>query len=338
MCSRNNKQQARRFYQWFIGVGCLGGFTGVILSRVLIRFAKHSITSLPYDELKLDRMVLEKASQLTSICALMILGLVGLIYKYIRDHIPPAQITVKKEVKKKPSFIESIRLIYTNNYLIALAMMIICCGISMNIVQVTYKGYLRDAAGNDVVKYVDYEADVILGVNILSILGCFFITPFLVKRLSWKQLASLPPAIIFIFGAIFFTASTFKYLDWLECLGGDNVQKTFLTRLAMLDSVFAISTKYIFFDNIKERAWLGVDRTTQKQGKGPIDVVSSRSGKAASSLIHLTLMNLLMVEKDVSILSPYLLVIFCILIGTWLYSVNYIGNELEKQNKNKDNA
>ena len=329
-----NKQQARRFYQWFIGFGCLGGFIGAILSRLIIRFAKHSLTGLRYDTTKSDRMLLEKASQLTSVCALMVLALVGLCYKYIRDHIPPAQITVKKEVKKKPSFLESLRLIYTNNYLIALAAMIICCGVSMNIVQVTCKACLKDNAANDAVKYVDYEANGILAVNILSLFGCFFITPFLVKRLSWKKLAALPPAIIFIFGATFFTASTFKHWGWLSFLGNLKSQKSFVGWIAWLDGVFGVSAKYLFFDNVKERAWLGVDRTTQKQGKGPIDVVSSRSGKAISSLVHIMLMNLFMVKDDqVSVLSPYLLVIFCMLIMTWLYSVKYIGNVLEKQQK-----
>lgn len=339
-----NKQQARRFYQWFIGAGCIGGVTGAMLSRRISRFAKYSITSLSGSKPNLNRLVLEKASQLTSVCALIALMLVGLIYKYIRDHIPPAKLTVKKEIKKKPSFLESIRLIYTNSYLIALAVMIICCGVSMNIVQVTYKGYLKKHASSDVVKYIDYEAGASMWINIFSIFACFIITPILVRRLSWKRFATLPVAIIFIFGASFFTASSFKHWGWLSFLDNVNQQNAFVTRIALIDSVVAMSVKYSFFDNVKERAWLGVDRATQQQGKGPIDVVSSRSGKAISSAIHLIFMNLFMLAygldelKDVSVLSPYLLVVFCILIASWLYSVNYIGNELERQKKAMDNA
>ena len=328
-----NKQQAKRFYQWFIAAGCLGGVVASILSKQIIRFCKTSFTGLPYGSVTSNRIMLEKASQITSVCALMILALIGLLYKYIRDHIPPTQITVEKAMKKKPSFLESIRLIYTNNYLIALAVMIVACGVSMNIVQVTYKRYLKENADNDVVKYIDYEADATLVLNILCIFGCFFLTPFLVKRLSWKKLAALAPAIIFILGFTFFAASTFRHWGWLSFLGSTETQILFVTWLAWLDAVFGVFTKYLFFDNVKERAWLGVDRTTQKQGKGPIDVVSSRSGKGISSLIHILLMNLCMGGDDVSVLSPYLLVIFCILIGIWLYSVNYIGNELERQNK-----
>ena len=328
-----NKQQARRFYQWFIGAGCLGGAVGAILSRLIVRFAKYSLTGLRYDTATSNRMLLEKGSELTSLCALVIIAVVGLCYKYIRDHIPPDQITVKKEVKKKPSFLESLRVIYTNSYLVALAVMIICCAVSMNIVQVTCKAYFKDNAANNVVKYVDYESNAILAINIFCLFGCFFITPFLVKRLSWKKLSILPPVIIFTFGATFFTASAFKHWGWLSFLGNKDTQISFLASIARWDAVIGVSVKYLLFDNIKERAWLGVDRTTQKQGKGPIDVVGSRSGKALSSVIHITLMSLFMVGDDVSVLSPYLLVVFCILIVAWLYSVMYIGNVLEKQQK-----
>ena len=329
-----NKQQARRFYQWFIGAGCLGGVVGAQLSKKIIRFCSGSLTGVGHDSPAYNRMLLEKASQVTSLCALVILALTGLLYKYIQDHIAASQGVGYKRVKKQPSFMESIRLIYTSKYLVALAVMIISCGVSMNIVQVTYRGYLKNNAGNDVIKYMDYEANAALVLNVLCILGCFFLTPFLVKHLSWKKLAALAPVIVFVFGFTFFTASTFRHWGWLSFLGDTKKQVLVVTWIAWFDAVFGTFTKYLLFDNVKERAWLGVSRTMQRQGKGPIDVVSSRSGKAVSSVVHIILMNLFMVGEDVTVLSPYLLVVFSLLIGIWLYSVNYIGNELEQQSKN----
>ncbi|MEM7174239.1 MAG: Npt1/Npt2 family nucleotide transporter [Bacteroidota bacterium] len=330
-----NKQQAKRFYQWFIAAGCFGGITGAFLSKRIVRYCGEMFANIRSDNDKYNRLLLEKASQITSIIALLTLIVIGLFYKYIRESISATQPKIKLKKEKNPSFMESLRIIYSNNYLIALSILIISCGVSMNIVQVTYKSYVKKHAANDVIRYVDYEANPTVVLNLLCILGTFFLTSVLLKRLSWKQFAGIAPCVIFVLGFSFFTGSTFRHWGWLSFLGSPENQITFVTWIAFADGTFGVLTKYIIFDNAKERAWLGVNKVTKRKSKGAVDVVSSRSGKGISSIIHIVFMRLFMQGEDVTIISPYLLVAFTCFIILWFYSVNYIGNELEQQQQQK---
>ena len=74
-------------------------------------------------------------------------------------------------------------------------------------------------------------------------------------------------------------------------------------------------------------AYIPLDEESKVKGKAAIDVVGARLGKSGGSLIQQFLM---LFVPSVTAMSPYIGVIFLIIIGGWIFSVKILGLKYQK--------
>ena len=319
---------AKRFYHFFIAAGCLGGILGSFATHTIFKYCS-SIAD--------NKVFLDNTSRITGVIAMVILVIVAGLFRWISKTRTREQKTDENsENKVKLSFWESIRYIASDRSLIAQAMMVIACGLTMNLINVTYNSYIKAAKVNqeytkNFMDFIEFKINVMLILNVSSILACFLLIPFLMKYLSWKMVSYLTPTIVLLLGGSFFLSSTLKGWGVLGFLGDQDAQKDWILSIGRIYKIGGTLAKYVLFDQVKEIAYIGLGVKAKRKAKASIDVIGSRFGKGLSSFIHMALMYFFVASEDVTIISPHLLFIFICLIIVWFHSIRYLSKTLEEK-------
>ncbi len=231
--------------------------------------------------------------------------------------------------KTKLSLRESVKQIFSSKYLLSIAVLVAGCGLTMNMVEVTWKAYLKQLCPSTP-EYQIYLGRVSTLVGIAAFVTALFCTGNLLKRFGWHFNAQIAPWAIGITGTLFIVLCCFK-----------NHLTPFITRFGLtplmvivvfgaFQNIVGKVMKFSFFDPTKEMTYIPLDPELKTKGKAAIDMVGSRLGKSGSSWIQMGLMHLLG-TSSVILISPYLLPIIFGVTMYWSYSVFYLGKELVKQ-------
>ena len=232
----------------------------------------------------------------------------------------------KQMLKKKTtlSLRESIKHILTSKYLLAIAVLVVGCGLTVNIVEITWKAYLKQYCPSTA-EFQIYTSRAQTIVGIASLLMVVFLSGNMIRRFGWHFNAQIVPWSIGIVGVLFFLLSIFRgyigphYLAILSFFGA-------------FHSAFCKTIKYSFFDPTKEMAYIPLDLESKVKGKAAVDVIGSRLGKTSSSFFHLIVLYLTG-ASSVTLVSPYLLPILIITGAYWSYSVFYLNKDILKRDK-----
>ncbi|MFA5249960.1 MAG: Npt1/Npt2 family nucleotide transporter [Parachlamydiales bacterium] len=231
------------------------------------------------------------------------------------------------EAKTKLSLKEGFLYVARSKYLLALAVMLICYSLTVNIVEVTWKAHLKlqyTSPGS----YQAFISQVNTLVGVVALLIAFFLSSNIVRFLGWKKSALLCPLIIgFTSLSFLFLVLNYRHLPagWLA----------FSPALAVVfyGAVQNISTKalkYALFDPTKEMAFIPLDQEAKVKGKAAIDVIGSRLGKSGSSYLQ---MFLLFLVGSGSILEATSLIIpiVAVVLTAWILALRSIGKKVEEK-------
>ena len=250
------------------------------------------------------------------------------IYNWINRNIltdprfyDPSQVKKKKK-KTKMSIGESLGFLARSKYIGCLAILVIAYGVSINLVEITWKNQLKlqYPNANDYNTFMGYFSTVTGAVTIFMML---FVGGNCMRK-GWGFAATITPVVLAITGCLFFSFILFKD----SMTGLSMLFQTTPLWLAVVfgaaQNILSKSSKYSLFDPTKELAYIPLDEESKVKGKAAIDVVGARLGKSGGSL---TQQGLLVLFGSIGAITPYVAVILLFIIGAWLMAVRSLNTQ-----------
>lgn len=314
--------EAKRSYTIFIA----GSNLAAILTGPLVWFFTQKIIQ--------DNYVLTVQSLLSIVVIFncLIIGAFAWMQKNVlkdpRFYNPQLQGDFSRQ-KTKLSLLQGIKYIAKSKYLLCIATMVIAYGLTINLVEVTWKANLKLLYPNP----ADYQAfmgSIVSAVGIISFLTAFFFGSAIIRFLGWHFSAMLTPVMLGLSGLIFFML----FLN--QDLISPYVQNLGLTPLALIVfsgailNVLSKMMKYSFFDSTKEMAYIPLDNESKTKGKAAIDVVGSRLGKSGASWIQIALIDLVGTGSIFSI-GSYLTPLIALVVVFWVFAVRSLSKQFAEK-------
>jgi AAA family ATP:ADP antiporter len=254
------------------------------------------------------------------------------LYYYLTEHVlkdpihfNPEEMNIQKKKKKeKLSMADSFKYILKSKYLGLIAMLVICYGISINLVEVMWKGQVNLMYPSKAA-FAGYMGELQIWTGLATI-GFMLIGTNIMRKYSWFVSAMLTPLMIFVTGLIFFSFIIFgsSIGPLVESFGMTALGV--VVSVGLMQNVLSKGTKYSLFDPTKEMSYIPLDDELKSKGKAAVEVVGGRLGKSGGSLIQFVLFFVYQV-KSIAVLAPQVAVIFCIFMLVWFYSVSGLNKQ-----------
>lgn len=236
----------------------------------------------------------------------------------------------KKSKKIKLSMAESMKYIFHSKYIRMIAILVLCYGVSINLVEAVWKNQvnLQFPIQNDYLQFMGkFQSYTGMAVIVAMVVGSNVI-----RRFSWFAGAILTPVMILVTGFLFFMFIIMK--DNLEPMLA-MVSTTALMMSVILGAVQNIlgkSIKYSAFDATKEMAYIPLDDELKIKGKAAVDVIGGRLGKSGGAFIQQILFA---VTGGLAItsLTSEIMIIFIIIMFVWISGVGSLSKAFEKLTK-----
>lgn len=228
----------------------------------------------------------------------------------------------KKKSKPKMGIMESFAYLARSKYILCIAILVIAYGISINLVEVTWKGQLKLQYPNP----NDYSAfmgqfSTFTGAATIFML---FLGGFIIRKKGWGFAAMATPLVLLITGGLFFGFVIFResLTGYIAMIGTSPLMLAVI--FGMIQNIMSKSTKYSLFDPTKEMSYIPLDQESKVKGKAAIDVVGARLGKSGGSFIQ---QGLVIVFGTVAAITPYIAVIMCAVIVAWMIAVRSLNRQ-----------
>lgn len=317
-------KEAKRFYAHFYLLANLGTALSGVVSKY---FSTKGAELLP------DKMASYGVTLYYLITTIVILGLVIMfLYYYVDKRVMSDERLVdfnliKKTKKKlKMSLVQSVKFIFSSPYLLWIALLVISYGISINLVEVTWKNQVK-------ANFTDPSAQQNFWGTFSIVSGiCTFLVIFiggsLIRALGWKIGALATPVIIGITGILFFIPVIFSdsMSPLFSALGITSIG--FAVFAGVVQNIMSKSTKYALFDPTKEMSYIPLDEESKVKGKAAVDVVGGRFGKAGGAVIQQVMFIFI---GPVLVVAPYSATIMLIFVFIWIYAVLQLYKLFVKQ-------
>ncbi len=316
-------EQSKRFYPLF----GLFGQTGLYISGKFLANLAY-INQFLIKKFNLNHTDTEASVQIILSCVLA-LGLIALTAFWTLNHkildkkqVEHLQFSVKKQAI---TLLDSVKMVIASRYIRLIATLLICYGISINLVEGPWK-----AIATQVYK-TPTEFMVFIG-NYLSYTGIFtvlfvILASNIVRRLGWCVAAMITPIVILVTGLLFFLVSNFDLLS-ASIITSFILTDPLLIAITMgaIQNVLSKSTKYTLFDSTKEMSYVPLDTELKTKGKAAADVIGTKLGKSASALLQ-SLIFIILPTASYQSISIYLMIIFTIICLIWIWAVRELSKE-----------
>jgi len=230
----------------------------------------------------------------------------------------------KKKEKPKMSLKESFLYLIKSPYMGFLALLVIAYGISMNIVEVTWKSQLKlqYPNSNDYSTFMGYFSTMTGAVTVLMML---FVGGNVIRRFGWRAAALITPVVLLITGIIFFSLILFRenMIGFIATFGTTPLMLAVV--IGTFQNIMTKSCKYSLFDPSKEMIYIPLDQEQKVKGKAAIDVVGARLGKSGGSLIQ---QGLVMGLGSIAVITPYLAAVLVTITTVWIFAALALNKRL----------
>ncbi len=241
----------------------------------------------------------------------------------------PTEIKGKKS-KPKMSIKESFLFLGRSKYIMCIALLVIAYGISINLVEVTWKNQLKlqYPNPNDYSKFMGYFSTVTGAVTILMML---FVGGNALRK-GWGFAAMITPVVLLVTGTAFFAFVLFRgsLSDMIAAMGTTPLFLAVIFGAAQ--NIMSKSAKYSLFDPTKEMAYIPLDPESKVKGKAAIDVIGARLGKSGGSFVQQAL---LVMFGSISAITPYVAIILFVIIGVWIVAVRSLNRQFTQLTQEK---
>ncbi|MDE6576502.1 MAG: NTP/NDP exchange transporter [Opitutales bacterium] len=263
------------------------------------------------------------------------------IYRYVltdKRFYDKPELPGNNKKKKKMPLIQSFKIIFTSPYLGLIAALVICYGISVNLVEGLWKKQIgmQYPNPND---YNTFMNQFTFYGGIVSLI-MLIIGGNILRLCRWFTAAVATPIVLLILGGLFFGFVIFR--DSIAQVLPDNLTPVYCAvMLGALVVMFSKAVKYALFDLTKEMAYIPLDEEMKVKGKAVVDVVGGRLGKGGGAIIQSGLLMLLPTisgwfpalslpkKGDLLTLAPYTFAIFLFICLLWILSVKALSPRVE---------
>jgi len=323
--SVTNVEQSTRFYPLF---GLFGQTNLYISGKCLSNLDHLNKYFIDKFDLKITENVLLVQIILSIV---LILGVVALATFWILNHkiLAKDQAKYLQFVVKKQAItiVESFKMAIYSRYIRLIATLLICYGIAINLVEGPWKS-LASKTYKTPTEFAVFIGNYQMYTGIFTILFVALCSN-IVRSFGWVTAAMVTPVIVFITGILFFAVTNLKELDalWMISLAlTDPVLMAIV--IGSIQNILSKSSKYAFFDATKEMSYVPLDDELKTKGKAAADVIGTKLGKSAGSLIQSLIFIILPMATYQSI-SNYLMAIFAVICVIWIWAVRELGKEYE---------
>lgn len=237
----------------------------------------------------------------------------------------PNQEKAPKKKKAKMSLVDSFKFLFTSKYILSLAVLVIAYGISINLVEVTWKSQvkLQFPNPNDYSTFMGWFS---FCTGFVTILMMLFVGGNLIRHKGWTFAALVTPVVLLITGVAFFGFVIFRdnLLGFIAMFGTTPLFLAVLFGAAQ--NIMSKSSKYSLFDPTKEMAYIPLDEESKVKGKAAVDVVGARLGKSGGSVVQMGLLTF----GTLATITPYIGAILMVVIFAWILAAQSLGRQFNK--------
>lgn len=317
-----NVGEAKRYY----GLLMIGANIAGILSGQASVFLSDNtfIPHIPYGKCSWDQSILFLN------CLIIIAGVATIaIYRWLNHNVIRASANYVQPEKIKMSMRKNFAYLLKSKYLMCIALIILTYNIAINLIEVVWKNQIKQLYPNPS-EYNIYMGEVMTLMGIIATVTAI-LTVYAMRRFSWTFNALVAPVTMLLTGLAFFIFVLFpdSGLNWFAALIG-STPLVLSVALGGFQNCLGRASKYTIFDATKEIAFIPLSNESKLKGKAAIDGVGSRLGKSGGSVIH---QSLLLVLSTVAASTPYVAVIFLVIVLVWVGSVVTLGKQFDSLTK-----
>eukprot|EP00879_Flechtneria_rotunda_P006821 GHRR01007165.1.p1 GENE.GHRR01007165.1~~GHRR01007165.1.p1 ORF type:complete len:519 (+),score=150.91 GHRR01007165.1:482-2038(+) len=308
--------EASQFYPLF----GLGANVALIFSGRCVKIFSQIRAELPPD---VDGWGLS----LKGLMGMVVIGgliIAGIYYWLNRTVVPRVQKREgkKKKQKMKMSVGESFTFLAASRYIRDLATLVVAYGISINLVEVTWKSKIKAQFPNPN-DYSAFMGDFSTATGAVTF-TMMILSRYIFKYFGWGVAALITPTVLLITGIAFFSLVLFSdtVAPTLKALGLTPLMAAVLVGAAQ--NVFSKSSKYSLFDPCKEMAYIPLDDEVKTKGKAAIDVICNPLGKSGGALIQ---QFMIIGFGSLAASTPYLGVILLSIVLLWINAANSLAGQ-----------
>ncbi|OEL13261.1 Plastidic ATP/ADP-transporter [Dichanthelium oligosanthes] len=265
----------------------------------------------------------------------------------------------KKKEKPKLSMKESLKVLVSSRYVRDLATLVVAYGISINLVEVTWKSKLK-AQFPSPNEYSSFMGDFSTATGIATF-TMMLLGRFILRKFGWGVAAMITPTVLLLTGVGFFSLILFgqPLTPMLATMGMTPLLAA--VYVGAMQNIFSKSAKYSLFDPCKEMAYIPLDEDMkvcssfhitfsllflcdlnfpflQVKGKAAIDVVCNPLGKSGGALIQ---QFMILSFGSLANSTPYLGGILLVIVLAWLGAASSLDKQfssLAKEDLKKEKA
>jgi len=262
-------------------------------------------------------------------CAALVLGIYTFMQKKVLtdpEVMPPNMVKKTKKKKEKMGLADSFKYLGSSSYIRNLAFLVISYGISINIVEVTWKSKLKAQFPdpNDYSKFMGAFSSTTGCVTLaMMIIGRWILTTF-----GWGVGALVTPIMLGSTGVAFFSLILFKdfFAPITASIGLTPLMMAVLVGAAQ--NILSKASKYSLFDPCKETAYIPLDSEMRTKGKAAIDVIGNPLGKSGGAFIQ---QGALLVCGSLAASTPFLGAVLFSIVGLWIGASKNLAVEFEEK-------
>ncbi|XP_031386651.1 plastidic ATP/ADP-transporter-like [Punica granatum] len=297
-------EEAKRFYPLF----GLGANVALVFSGRTVKYFSNLRQSLGPG---VDGWAVSLKAMM-SIVVVMGLAICGL-YWWVNTFVPLPTRSKKKKEKPKMGTMESLKFLVSQRYIRDLATLVVAYGISINLVEVTWKSKLK-AQFPSPNEYSSFMGDFSTATGIMTF-TMMLLSQFIFDKYGWGVAAKITPTVLLLTGVGFFSLILFgdPFAPSLAKFGMTPLLAA--VYVGAMQNIFSKSAKYSLFDPCKEMAYIPLDEDTKVKGKAAIDVVCNPLGKSGGALIQ---QFMILTFGSLANSTPYLGGILLVIVLAWL--------------------
>ncbi|KAK1358240.1 ADP,ATP carrier protein [Heracleum sosnowskyi] len=202
------------------------------------------------------------------------------LYWWVNTYVPLPTRSKKKKEKPKMGTMESLKFLVSSPYIRDLATLVVAYGISINLVEVTWKSKLK-AQFPSPNEYSSFMGDFSTATGIATF-TMMLLSQWIFNKYGWGMAAKITPTVLLLTGVGFFSLLLFGDPLTPALMSFGITPLLAAVYVGAMQNIFSKSAKYSLFDPCKEMAYIPLDEDTKVKGKAAIDVVCNPLGKSGA--------------------------------------------------------
>lgn len=183
------------------------------------------------------------------------------LYWWVNHNVPLPTRSKKKKEKPNLSTMESLKILASSKYIRDLATLVVAYGISINLVEVTWKSKLK-AQFPSPNEYSSFMGDFSTATGIATF-TMMLLSQWIFDKYGWGTAAKITPTVLLLTGVGFFSLILFgdPLAPALAKFGMTPLLAA--VYVGAMQNIFSKSAKYSLFDPCKEMAYIPLDEDTK---------------------------------------------------------------------------